>query len=330
MATGPQARILELLKRFNNGEKICIETLSYDPLWEGRSEKTIRRDLDVIKEYFPDSFELIRGGKGEKGCYKAVTKDVFENFMDKDTLALMVQTFHIAQRNNIVQNLDISDADKRILQNKIDKTSDCYIFVSKPYERKKGDELLLKDLEKAINWKRYITIMHREKNRTVSYEIKPYKIVFINENFYLACENKLHEEQDISKFSIFRINNIESIQMHAISFHEDRDLKDFIKTIQTPFPKYTPPFRMNQIEIILEVSKEKAKFFLMKKFFPSQEEEKQEDGSLTITYKFTQEMEIESFIKSWLPHIKIISPLSLKNKIEEELKTYLSTLQEIY
>jgi len=27
MATNPQARVLELLKRFNNGQKVCIEAL---------------------------------------------------------------------------------------------------------------------------------------------------------------------------------------------------------------------------------------------------------------------------------------------------------------
>jgi predicted DNA-binding transcriptional regulator YafY len=89
MATNPQARVLELLKRFNDGKKVCIEALQNDTMWFAKSKKIIRRDLDVIKEYFPDSFELIRASKGEKGCYKAITKDVFNNFMDKDTLALM-------------------------------------------------------------------------------------------------------------------------------------------------------------------------------------------------------------------------------------------------
>ena len=79
MTTKQTARVLELLKRFNNGEKVCIDALQQDTLWYGKSEKTIRRDLDVIKEYFPESFELIRGGHGERGCYKAVTKGVFDN-----------------------------------------------------------------------------------------------------------------------------------------------------------------------------------------------------------------------------------------------------------
>ena len=326
MATGPQARVLELLKRFNDGKLVCIESLANDPLWYGKSEKTIRRDLDVIKEYFENSFELVRrADKGETGgCYKAITKDLFESFMDKDTVALMVQTFNIAQRNNLLENLNISNTDKRILQNKIEKSNECYEFISKPYETKKGDEKLLKELEKAINWKRYITIEHFEKDTIIEHLIKPYKIVFINENFYLASENTLHETQDVSKFSIFRLSNIKSIKMHTKNFHQDSELKDFIKNIQTPFPKYQPQFRAHLIEVKLEVSPQKAKFFQLKKFFPSQQDELKEDGSLIVSYKFTQEMECESFIKSWLPYVKVISPLSLKEKIENELKTYLN------
>ena len=143
MATNPQARVLELLKRFNDGKKVGIEALQNDTMWFGKSEKTIRRDLDVIKEYFPDSFELIRGGKGEKGTYKAITKDVFNNFMDKDTLALMVQTFNIAQRNNVLEDLNISTDDKKIINAKIKKSKELYEFITKPYETKKGDVKLL-------------------------------------------------------------------------------------------------------------------------------------------------------------------------------------------
>lgn len=326
MATGPQARVLELLKRFNDGKIICIEALANDPLWYGKSEKTIRRDLDVIKEYFPDNFELVRRGeKGSKGgCYKAVTKDVFEKFMDKDALAMMVQTFNIAQRNNILESLDISPSDKRIIQNKIQKSNECYEFISKPYERKKGDEKTLKELERAISWSRYITILHHEKDMIIEHLVKPYKIVFINENFYLACENTLHETQDVSKYSIFRINNIQSIQMHTKFFTPDRDLLDFIKNLQTPFASYKYPFRENQIDVKLHISKEKAKFFKMKKFFPSQNETNNEDGSLLVSYRFTKEMECESFIKSWIPHVRIVEPQTLKEKIENELKSYVN------
>ena len=203
MKTNQTARVLELLKRFNDGQKLCIDLLQNDEMWFGKSEKTIRRDLDVIKEYFPESFELIRGGKGERGCYKAITKDVFNNFMDKDTIALMVQTFNIAQRNNIFKSLNIDDADKRIIESKIKKSKECYEFITKPYESKKGDVTLLQDIEKAITQRKQITITQKENDSLKEYEIKPYKIVFINENFYLTGENT----DERYPFSIFRIIN---------------------------------------------------------------------------------------------------------------------------
>lgn len=320
MATNPQARVLELLKRFNDGQKVGIEALQSDPMWEGKSEKTIRRDLDVIKEYFPDSFELIRGGKGEKGTYKAITKDVFNNFMDKDTIALMVQTFNIAQRNNVLESMNIDDNDKRIIEAKIKKSKECYEFITKPYETKKGDVALLKDLERAIDWKRYTTIVQKEGESSKEYEVKPYKIVFMNENFYLACENTNEEYP----FSIFRLANITSVKLHTKTFHINPDIESFIKNMQTPFSKYIPSFRKHLIEVVVEISSQKARFFKAKNFLPSQKTiEEKADGTLLISYKVTQDMEMEELVKKWIPYMKVIEPLSLKQKVEDDLKLYL-------
>lgn len=321
MATNPQARVLELLKRFNDGQKVCIEALQNDPMWYGKSEKTIRRDLDVIKEYFPDSYELLRGGKGEKGCYKAITKEIFNNFMDKDTLALMVQTFNIAQRNNVLGSLDIGDDDKRIIDAKIKRSKDCYKFVTKPYETKKGDVQLLKEIERAINWKRYVTITHKERTGSNMYEVKPYKIVFINENFYLACENT----DRTYPFTIFRFSNIEQVKLHAKTFHKNPDIEDFIDQMQTPFSTYTPNFRNHLIEVTVEVDREKARFFKAKKFLPSQREIAQkEDGSLVLSYRVTREIEMEELVKKWIPHMRVVSPSSLREKIVSDLHQYLN------
>ena len=321
MATNPQARVLELLKRFNDGKKVCIEALQNDSMWFDKCEKTIRRDLDVIKEYFPDSFELIRGGKGEKGCYKAITKDVFNNFMDKDTIALMVQTFNIAQRNNVLEDLNISDDDRKIIDAKIKKTKESYEFITKPYETKKGDVKLLKEIERAIDWKRYTTVTQMERNGLKEYEVKPYKIVFMNENFYLACENTSEEYP----FSIFRLANITEIKLHTKTFHINPDIDSFIKHMQTPFSKYTPHFRTHLIEVIVEVASEKARLFKAKPHLASQREvETKDDGTLILSFTVTQEMEMEELVKKWIPYIKVVSPLSLKKKIEDDLKQYLN------
>jgi predicted DNA-binding transcriptional regulator YafY len=327
MATSQTKRVLELLKRFNDGKTICIETLQSDMDWwndtrqEPMSEKSIRRDLDVIKEYFPDSYELIRGGKGEKGCYKAITKRVFDNILSQETMALIVQTVNIAQQNNMLERLNIDEDNKKILQKQIDKSKECYEFISKPYESQKGDAQLFKDLEKAIINKQTITVRYKSDNGVITYALKPYKIVFINENFYLACENP--DENYL--FTMLRIAQIESVIPHKQTFYHDYDIKEFIKHIQTPFSRYTPQFKNYLIKIVLKVEKPKAKFFRLKKHLPSQKIlEELADGSLLISFEVTQELEVESLIKSWMPHMRVIEPQSLKEKIEADLRKYLN------
>ena len=315
--TNQTKRVLELLKYFNNGKKVCINSLKYNPLWESKSEKTIRRDLDVIKEVFPDSFELIRG---DKGCYKAITKKAFNQFLDKRNLSLLIQTFNIAQRSNLFSSLDINSSDKRIIESKLKESKKLYLFKTKPFESSKDDYNIMSKIESAIYHQKYINIEYLEREEIKSYKIKPYKIIFINEIFYLACE-----VDNIYRFSIYRVSKIENIEDTNKNFYKDRDIEDFINFIQTPFAKYQENFREHLIEVIIEVDKSKAYYFQSKKFLNSQKLiEIKDNGNLILSYIVTQNIEIEELIKRWIPYLKVISPKTLKDKIESDLKIYLN------
>lgn len=315
--TNQTIRVLELLKRFNNGQKVCIESLKYEILWEGKSEKTIRRDLDVIKLVFPESFELIRG---EKGCYKAITKKMFDQFLDERNLSLLIQAFSIAQRSDLFQSLDINKSDKSIIESKLKESKKLYEFKTKPFESQKNDYAIMKELERVIYHQKYISIKYIVDNKIEEYEVKPYKIVFMKENFYLACEI---DNNDFT-FTLYRISKIKEITDSNKTFCKNLEIEDFIKFMQTPFSFYRKGFRNYLIEVILEVDKSKAFFFNAKKFLSSQEIiEEKENGNLVVSYQVTQELEIEELVKRWLPYVKIIEPLSLKERLEGELRDYL-------
>ncbi len=318
--TNQTVRVLELLKRFNDGQKVCIDALEKDELWEGKSEKTIRRDLEVIKEYFPNSFELIRGGKGERGCYKAITQSTFDNFLKPDALSLLIQTFNIAQRSDLFDSFDMSSDEKKILDSKINQVNKYYEFKNKPLESKKDDYKLFKKLEQAIELQKYLILEYPDYNGAFEKkEVKPYKIVFIQENFYLACEVE-HENYE---FSMFRISKIRSTEDTKKTYQKNPDIIDFIKFMQTPFAIYRQDFRKYLIDVVLEVDKSKAFFFHSKKFLRSQTLlDTKENGNLIITYKVTQLREIDALIKQWLPYVKVIEPQELKDQILNELKAY--------
>ena len=316
--TNQTARVLELIKRFNNGQKISIEALSNENLWFGKSEKTIRRDLDVIKEYFPDSYELV---KGEKGCYKAITKNAFDNFINAEFMSLMVQMFNLANKSDLFSNFDLNEKDKKILESKIKDSNEYYEFKNKPFENFKSDSVLLKKLENTIKLQKYIKIEYEINGKINKFEVKPYKIIFINENFYLACEIE-HEKLE---FAMYRISKIKSIEETSKTYHKNREIEDFIKDIQTPFAFYRRDYKKYLIDIVLEVDKSKAFFFENKKYLKSQEIlNKQDNGNLLIKYRVTQEMEIEELIKRWIPFVKVVEPISLKEKIFSHLRSYMS------
>ena len=321
MATTNQtARVLELLKRFNDNQKVCIEQLQRDIMWENKSEKTIRRDLDVLKEYFPQSFELIRG---EKGCYKAITKETFDNFMKPEVLSLMVQTFNMASRSDMFDRFDLKPEDKSIISNQVAELENIYEFKNKPFENTASDTKLFKSIESAVKFKKYITIKYPNRSGLDNIEVKPYKILFMNENFYLACE----VENENYEFSMFRISKIQSLKDSSKSFHKNLDIENFIKDIQTPFATYKINYKKHLIDIKLQIDSSKAFFFKSKVFLKSQKIiDELENGDIILSFKVTQELEVEELIKKWIPYIKVLEPQSLKEKITNQLEKYIKDI----
>jgi predicted DNA-binding transcriptional regulator YafY len=341
MATTNQTtRVLDLLKRFNNNEKVCIDRIIEEAkadaddlipnIWlnsknEPVSDKTIRRVLDVLKPYF--NFELIRGGKGEKGCYKAVTKQAFDNFMNPETLSLMALTFSMASKSDLFDNFDLNEDDRKLVIKELRNVNKVYEFKNKPFETSKADNNILKVLEHSVKHHKCIILEYPLRSKYIKVEVKPYKILFINENFYLACEVD-HEDY---MFSMYRISKIKTIEETAKTYHENREISEFIQDIQTPFSTYVPDYKRFLIDIQLEVDSKKAYFFKAKKHLKSQEiVEEKENGNLIVNFKVTQEMEVESLIKSWLPYVKVIKPVSLKNKIEDELNAKITPKKTPY
>jgi predicted DNA-binding transcriptional regulator YafY len=76
--------------------------------------------------------------------------------------------------------------------------------------------------------------------------------------------------------------------------------------------------------VIVEVAATKAQYFRAKKHLPTQKIVKEkEDGSLVLSYRVTQIIEMDDLVKRWIPHIRVVSPVALKEKIINEISAYL-------
>ena len=181
-------------------------------------------------------------------------------------------------------------------------------------------ENILEKLKVAVSGKKTIDFDYETNNHISQHiDVKPYKILFMNDNYYLACE-----VNNQYKFSMYRINKISNLKISDKEFYYNMDIQNFVSDIQTPFSRYTDDYKEHMIKVLVELDETKASFFESKKFLPSQNiEEKLPNGNLLISYIVTQELEVEELIKKWLPYLKVIEPISLDEKIKLDIKKYL-------
>ena len=77
-------------------------------------------------------------------------------------------------------------------------------------------------------------------------------------------------------------------------------------------------------KVILSISKEIAKYFQRKPISKTQKVESlYADGSMDISIEITNDNEIIPVVKYWLPHIKVLEPKRIEERIAEDLGLYL-------
>jgi len=295
-------RTIDILKSLNDGKKLCVSRLAQE--YEV-SDRTIRRDFELIKELFGDFISK----EGE--CYQAYQKVLLEEVLsatDLMTLANIVNLFGVTQKASL-----ISDKTQAL----IDKSMSVYDFKSRPFENMKNLDVV-KKLEHAIKFNKEIQIHYRSERAITQTNFQPYKILFLNENFYLVGEN-------VSKggFEFRRISMIETLEYKNRTFIPHSDIHQFISKIQTPWAV----FGKKETIVKLRASKAIRRYFIFKKYLPSQKITKTyENGDILIEFHISNIRELEELIIKWLPRIEIISPQHFKKRIQKTLKVKMNAV----
>jgi len=299
-------RTVEILKMLNEGKQLCISTLAiaYEV-----SERTIRRDFELIKEIFGNFITK----EGE--CYQGYETFLLEEVLsatDLMTLANIVNLFGMASVES-----SISPQTKTL----IDESMQVYDFKSRPLENMQNIEVS-KSLEHAIKFNKQIKIVYQTERLTSQRLFYPYKILFINENFYLVGEN-------MSKgvFEFLRISLIQEVIYTPKNFYPQPSIHKFITQIQTPWAAHHKD-KLHQIQVRLRANTNIRRFFKFKKYLPSQEIVAEFDnGDIELRYTVTNLREVEELIIKWLPNISIITPRNALSKmIKKRLKSKLNGL----
>jgi predicted DNA-binding transcriptional regulator YafY len=179
-----------------------------------------------------------------------------------------------------------------------------------------GDKLHeVQVLERAIKESREIKCFYSFDDYSKELLLKPLKIANYEGFWYLVA---LDGRNDILKK--YYLKNIKTITVLETVFESEAKLDDLLdNSISIWFDHTVEPYK-----VTLNISKSIAKYFQRKPISKTQKVEAiYEDGSIDISVKITNDMEIIPIVKYWMPNIKILEPKRIHNLILKDLKSYI-------
>lgn len=178
------------------------------------------------------------------------------------------------------------------------------VFMIKNSGFEKVDYTLFESISIAILKKFVIQFSYKNKPRSVN----PYKLINNNGIWYVLADEK-------GKLKHFAFNKIKNLQCSKQTFIP---LKEFLREID----KNSIWLNATK-EAILKLDKRGKDYFFRKKIFDSFEIINEEEHNFILKIKFSYDDELLNIIKQWIPYIRILSPLKLKEKLYKELEEYL-------
>jgi predicted DNA-binding transcriptional regulator YafY len=293
-------RLNTIIARLNDGEALSVKELATE---FNVSERTIQRDFnDRLVTLYPiyqdkKKWKMQDGYKIEKSTNieEMIVLDILEKMTDGLGMNFSTKAKHLLSK---IKNNDFNPFYTKLNMEDISANLSDVAMLEESIKDKK-------QVEFDYNFGEYSKII----------QVKPLKIANFEGFWYLIA---LDARNDVLKK--YHLKSISKISMLDDRFSISKELEEKLEnSISVWFNADTDPY---EVELFLD--KHAAKRLKRKPISASQRFLKEyEDGSADISVKITDEMEIIPIIGYWVPHIKVISPKSLRESFLNRLNEYL-------
>ena len=284
-------RLAQILIKLNQGEKLDPLALADE---FGVNLRTIQRDLNERFAYLP--LQKVNGRYHLDPVFlgKLSSRDI-ERFAG------------LAGVRGLFPSLN-DDFLRDIFDNRVQET---WLVKGHHYENLAGKEQQFKDLERAIAGRLQLAFDYRKPEGLKHYRaISPYKLVNHKGIWYLAAL----DDDKLKAFSFSKISNANVLES---GFAWSKDIDNRLAQEDGIWLSDRP------MDVTLKVGPEVAAYFKRRKLIANQViEQELSDGSLMISSTVGHANQVMPIVRYWLPHIRIISPPSLQEELEQGLLAY--------
>ncbi|GAB2582879.1 WYL domain-containing protein [Dyella jejuensis] len=279
-------RLAEILIKLNQEESFSLEELAVE---FGVSERTIYRDMNRLA-----------GIAEPLGDGRYQLAPTYRGRLKPKDLATFAKLTGVDQL--------FPNSTPRFLVALLETLSQGSILVrGHHYELLKPHDLQFQQLEDAVRQHKCCTFTYADKRRTVA----PYRLVNNKGIWYLAAS----ENGQLKSYALSRIVNL---NVNDETFAPRQDIHRQIDDDDDVW------FTQEKTEVLLSVAPQAAYYFQRRKLLPQQTTVKSlENGGLIVSSHIGHANQILPSIRYWIPHVKILEPVWLKEAMDGELREYL-------
>lgn len=277
-------RLAQILMRFNDEGRFSLEELASE---FGVDIRTIQRDLNQRLSFMPI--------QKENGKY------FLESFVLGKLSFKDIQNFAMLSGiQELYPKLD-KDFITDLLNSKVNS-----IFMVKNEGFEKVSYELFESISIAIVKHNILNFVYKDKNR----EVNPYKLINNKGIWYVLVDEG-------GKLKHFALSKIKNLKITKQTFIPQQEFLQQIKEDASIWFNATK-------EATIKLDKKGKDYFFRKKLFEYCEIVDEDEKYFILNVRFSYDDELLNVIKQWIPYIKIISPLELKEKLHILLQEYLN------
>jgi predicted DNA-binding transcriptional regulator YafY len=146
--------------------------------------------------------------------------------------------------------------------------------------------------------------------RTKTYLLDPYRLVYYHGGLYLYA--RAHEHGEVRTFAVERIERIEVLESN-FEMPTDFNVSEYARGA----------FGIaggKAEDVVLEVDAAMAAYVRERVWHESQRLEERPDGTLVLRLRVAPGFELKSWIKGFLPHVRVLEPVGLRQEILGEIE----------
>jgi predicted DNA-binding transcriptional regulator YafY len=304
-----------ILKTIEAGRWTSSTQLAED---NGVTERTIRRDIEALQEAGFPLYDDRQDGKKVWRLVEGYKQRLTQSFTLSELAALYFSRNMLAFLRGAPFAQDLESAFQKIreaLPGKslpfLSRIQDLFMARPDPWKDYSKKQDVIAGLIDATLHQRQATIAYYSFNsrRTKAYQVDPYRLVYYRGGLYLYA--RAHEYGEVRTFAVERIQKIEVLDQ-GFETPADFSPSEYARSAFGIFGG-----EPETVELVF--SAEMAGYVRERSWHESQQLADEPDGGVRLTMEVVPGFELQSWIKGFLPHVRVVKPVSLRDAIARDL-----------